>query len=435
MIRDSIRWLYGLETFGVKLGLESIQALLDLLGRPDRAYPCVLVGGTNGKGSVAAMLDGILAASGLRAGLYTSPHLVRPNERIRIAGGDVSMHDLCRALDLVRRACEDGLERGAFRAHPSFFEVMTAAALDAFREAGVEVAVLEVGLGGRLDATNAVEAVLPILVTVDLDHTDRLGSTLEAIAAEKAGIVKPGRPLVCGVEQEEALGPIRRACEAAGAPLVEVRRVAEVEPGPGAVFTVRAERALYEDLRLPLLGEHQRHNAAVAIVAFERLARALGFEAEPTAVRRGLREVRWPGRLQWIPGHPPLLLDGAHNPAGAEALAEYLRGLRGPRTVAVLGALKEKDFAGMLDRLAPEVATVVLTRSSVARAADPEDLRDAAERFDLRVEVEPDLPRALERARALAGPDGLVLVTGSLYLVGDVLALLEGRPSPGPIAL
>lgn len=434
MSSEAIRWLYGLETYGIKLGLEATRALLDELGRPDRAYRSVLVGGTNGKGSVAAMLEAMLLACGRRPGLYTSPHLVRPNERARILGRDASTERLCAALEAVRRASERCVAEGRLAAPPSFFEAMTAASLLLFREAGVDVGVLEVGLGGRLDATNAVEAAVSVVVTVDFDHTDRLGGSLEAIASEKAGIAKTGCPFVCGVEREEPLGPIRRACEAAGAPLVEVRAAAKIKDA-GPSFSVRTQRAHYEGLVLPLLGAHQRANAAVAIVALEQMARQLGFHPDPVAVRRGLREVRWPGRLQWVPGSPPLLLDGAHNPAGARALAAYLDTLPWPRPVGVIAASEGKDVRGMLEPLAPRLRKAVLTRSSVRRAIGPAELEDAARRAGLDVEIEPDVRRALARSRQLAAPGGFVLVTGSLYLVGDVLALLEGAGAPGPVDL
>ncbi len=435
MSSQAIRWLFGLETFGIKLGLDATRALLDRLGRPDRAYRTVLVGGTNGKGSVAAMLEAMLLASGRRAGLYTSPHLVRPTERARILGRDVSTERLAAALEVVREASERCVAEGILAAPPSFFEAVTAASLLLFAEAGLEVAVLEVGLGGRLDATNVVEPTVSVVVTVGLDHTDRLGDSLEAIALEKAGIARADRPFVCGVEQEEALGPIRRACEAAGAPLVEVGAVAKIEGEEGPSFSVRTETARYDALVLPLLGAHQRANAAVAIVAFEQLARQLSFEPDPLAVRRGLREVRWPGRLQWVPGSPPLLLDGAHNAAGARALSAYLDTLPGPRPVGVLAASKDKDVRGILAPLAARLRKAVLTRASVRRAADPAALEEAARAVGLDVGIEPGVGPALDRGRQLAEPGGFVLVTGSLYLVGDVLALLEGDEASGPVDL
>jgi dihydrofolate synthase/folylpolyglutamate synthase len=435
---DPVTWLYGLQTFGVKLGLDGIRALLHLLDRPQSAAPSVLVGGTNGKGSVAAMLDAMLQAHGRRTGLYTSPHLVRPNERIRIGGRDIDAAELDRTLDLVRAACERGLGSGALSAQPSFFEVMTAAAMTAFRAAGIDAAVLEVGLGGRLDATNAMDPIVSAIVTVDLDHVATLGGTLAAIAGEKAGIVRAGRVLVSGVAQPVALAVLRERCSASKATFLDARAAVGFEERPGGAFVLRSASARYEDLRLPLAGAHQRDNARVAVATLEAIAAATGFAVDPAAVRRGLAAVRWPGRLQLVPGRPPVLLDGAHNPQGAEALAAELavRSAAGqPRPVLVFAAMKDKDIAGLIAPLLPHVAHVVATQPGVDRAVDPETLAATIRGAGAGAEPAPSPAEALARARELAGGDGLVLVAGSLYLVGAVLALLEGRDAPGPVPM
>ncbi len=418
MTHDSVAWLFGLQSHGVKLGLDGIRTLLRLLDRPDRAYPTALVGGTNGKGSVAAMLDAMLGASGLRTGLYTSPHLVRPNERIRIAGEDVTSSELDRVLEIVRFACHQGLADGSLAAHPSFFEVMTAAALCAFRDARVEAAVLEVGLGGRLDATNVTEPLVSAIVTVSLDHLDTLGTTLEEIALEKAGIARAGRPLVSGVVQRDVVAVVRARCEALGATLLDARSI-----------------HLPSGVRLTLDGGHQRGNARVAVAAFESFSRALGRVSDSRAIRHGLETARWPGRLQLIPGAPSILLDGAHNAAGAEALAAHLALRSGPKPVLLFAAMAGKDVASVLGPLVPHVAAVVATRPAVLRAAESLDLAAVARACGLPAGAEPDTMRALEKARALAGPGGLVLVAGSLYLVGAVLTLLEGGTPPGPVSM
>jgi dihydrofolate synthase/folylpolyglutamate synthase len=415
---DLVSWLYGLQSHGVKLGLDGIRSLLTLLDHPERAYPSVLVGGTNGKGSVAAMLDAMLGASGRRAGLYTSPHLVRPNERIRIDGADLSKPSLDRALSVVRDACERGLAEGKLDEHPSFFEVMTASALWAFAEAKVDSAVLEVGLGGRLDATNATEPMVSAIVTVNLDHVGTLGATLAAIAAEKAGIARAGCPLISGVAQPEALSVLRERCEAVGAHFVDARTT----PLPSGV-------------RLSLDGTHQRGNARVAVSAFEAFARAIQLPIDLGAVRRGLESARWPGRLQLVPGAPSILLDGAHNAAGAEALAGHLALRGGPKPVLLFAAMADKDIPGILAPLAPHIASVVATRAGVPRSADSRGLASAARALGLPAGSEAEPARALEKARAMAGPGGLVLVAGSLYLVGTVLGVLEGGSPPGPVAM
>lgn len=418
MNNDPVAWLYGLQSHGIKLGLDGIRALLTHLDHPERAFLSVLIGGTNGKGSTSAMLDAILTAAGHRTGLYTSPHLVRPNERIRLAGEDIETPELHRVLDRVRDACERGLDDGTLTAHPSFFEVMTAAACCAFEAARVDAVVLEVGLGGRLDATNALEPIVSAIVTVDLDHVGTLGWTIEAIALEKVAIARRGRALVSGVEQPSAIEVIRRHCDTVGARFVDARS-GHLPPGA----------------RISLNGAHQRHNARVAAVAFEEVSRALGLSAAARDVRRGLEQARWSGRLQIIPGSPAILLDGAHNAAGAEALGRHLAIRGGPKPVLLFAAMVDKDIRGILAPLAPHVASVVATKPPVLRAAESRDVASAARALGLPAGSEPDPSAALEKARALAGPGGLVLVAGSLYLVGAVLAAHEPVPAPGPVSM
>jgi dihydrofolate synthase/folylpolyglutamate synthase len=415
---DAIAWLYDLQSHGVKLGLDGIRALLGLLDRPERSFPIALVGGTNGKGSVAAMLDAMLLAAGERTGLYTSPHLVRPGERIRVAGHDLSDRDLAGALDVVRDACARGLAGGTLSAHPSFFEVMTAAALWTFRERRIDAAVLEVGLGGRLDATNATDPVVSVIVTVDLDHVATLGGTLDAIALEKAGIVRAGRPLVSGVVQPEIVALLRRHCDEEGARFVDAR-----------------DAELPGEARLALVGAHQRSNARVAAATFRELAPALGLLCDDDAIRAGLAGARWGGRLQLLPGAPPILLDGAHNAAGAAALAAHLAASGGPRPVLLFAAMADKDVSSILRPLAPHVASVVATRPPVRRAAESRGLAAAARSLGLPARDDDDPRRALERARGLAGSSGLVVVAGSLYLVGTVMGMLEGGEAPGPVSM
>ncbi len=444
MRQDPVGWLYDLQHLGVKLGLDNIRALLDVLEHPESAYPCLHVAGTNGKGSVAAMLSAMLRESGRRPGLFTSPHLVRPNERIRIDEADIATPDLHRLLEAMRQRIETGLAAGRLEVHPSFFETITATALTAFREREVGAAVLEVGLGGRLDATNAVESRVAVIVTLGLDHTKTLGPTLAQIAGEKAGIVKPGRPLVTGVEQPEGLAVLRRVCRDAGSPLLHVREHASVRTAGDGSFEIRTADARYRDLRLSLAGVHQFDNAAVAVVALETFLDSLGERLDPDAVRRGLAAVRWAGRLQWIPGSPPLLLDGAHNAEGAATLARFLEGWTPPRgsdgaqrarPVGLFGAMRGKDLDGILSPLSAFTDTVVVTQPGVERAAEADELLAAAERRFARAELVRDPAGAFERARTLAGNERYVLVAGSLYLVGQVLGLLERAPVPGPVSM
>jgi dihydrofolate synthase/folylpolyglutamate synthase len=431
---DPLTWLYGLQHSGVKLGLDGIRRLLALLDHPERAFPSILVGGTNGKGSTAATLDALLAAHGVRAGLYTSPHLVRPNERIRVAGADLEDAVLLPLLEELRRRIAGGLREGRLLVHPSFFEVVTAAALESFRRAAVAVAVLEVGLGGRLDATNAVDAVVSTIVGVDLDHVAILGDTLGAIAAEKAGIVKEGKPVVSGIAQPEARAVLAETCRARGAVLRDALRETEARADDSGAWSAGTPERTYHGLRPALPGEHQLHNLRVALLTLETVAPVLGLTIDPDRVRLGVAAVRWPGRLQRLPGNPPLLLDGAHNPAGARALAAELE-RTGLVPVLLLGAMRDKLLPDLLAPLVPRVGPIVLTQPRVLRAAEPELLAAALPAGTPTI-LEKDLPRALEIARETARERGtVVLVTGSLYLVGEVLGLLEGRAVPGPVSL
>ena len=429
-----IAWLYGLQHFGIKLGLEPIRGLLGALDHPERALRSVLVAGTNGKGSVAAMLQAMLLEAGPGAGLYTSPHLVRPNERIRIGERDLDDEELGRQLSRTREAIEAALARGVLEAPPSFFEVVTATALHTFADHGVELAVLEVGLGGRLDATNAVEAELAVIVNVDLDHMQILGDTVGAIAAEKGGIIKVGRPVVSGAVRQGAIDVLRRMAHEREAPFIDALAAVRFLGERDGAITLQTEARHYPELRLPLAGRHQIHNLRVALAAFELLGECLGFRVSADLVRSGLSRVRWPGRLQWIHGEPDLLLDGAHNPAGAAALAGYLRGLPAA-PVALFGLMRDKPLEELLAPLAPHLHAIVLTRPSVERALDPSVAAEDVRRHVARVEVVPEPEAALERARQLAGAERCVLVTGSLYLVGDVLRLLDPRSAPGPVSL
>ncbi len=403
---------------GMKFGLETMRSLVEALDHPERAYAVVLVAGTNGKGSVAAYVDAVLRAGGLRVGRYTSPHLVRVHERITVGGRPIADRALHDAVSRVRSAAE-GLRSEATPAEPTFFEVLTAAALLHFRSARVEAAVLEVGMGGRLDATNVTEPLCSAIVTVDHDHEAYLGGTLAAIAREKAGVLRRGRVTVLG---PMAVAP-RRAIEAdaarIGARLSDASADTEVRADgrqPGRIDLVTPS-GTYPALR-PLPGVHQRANLAVAVRLLEE-ARAAGLAVDLGAVAEGVARTRWPGRLQRLAGRPPLLLDGAHNPAGARALADELR--HQPPFVLVFGAMADKDVGAMGRILFPLARQVVITQVGEARAASPDEVARRVGPAAARARREPRVLSALAQARRLAGRRGLVVVAGSLYLAGDVL--------------
>jgi dihydrofolate synthase / folylpolyglutamate synthase len=418
--------------FGMKFGLETMRALVEEMGHPERGYPSLLIAGTNGKGSVAAYCDAALRASGRRTGRYTSPHLVRVNERITVDGREITDHDFGVAVRAVRDAAERLVRRGVLEAHPTFFEVTTAAAFAHFRRKRVDVAVLETGLGGRLDATNVVEPTASAIVSIDFDHEVYLGRTLAAIAGEKAGVMRRGRPTVIGPLPDSARRAVRARSREIGARLVEARRgarfAAPSRRGPAShgdvSFELRTPTAAYEGL-CPLPGAHQRDNLLVAIRLLEEARRA-GVPIDLRPLPAAVASTRWPGRLERVAGDPPLVLDGAHNPAGARALAAHLRG--GPPFVLVFGAMSDKDVRGLAGELFPLAAAVVLTRPRIARAATPDELARRAGRLAARAHREPSVARALALARRLAreqGPGTSVVVAGSLYLVGAVKALLE----------
>jgi dihydrofolate synthase/folylpolyglutamate synthase len=410
--------------FGVKFGLDTMRALVAELGHPERAFTTLLVSGTNGKGSVVASLDAVLRASGRRTGRYTSPHLVRVNERIAVNGRDISDRDFERAVRSVRDAAERLVRRGTLVAHPTFFEALTASAFVHFRRMGVEVAVLEVGLGARLDATNVADPFASAIVTVALDHQVYLGRTLASIAKEKAGVMRPGRCTVVGPLPARALRAVRAVAQKTGARVVEARAGSRVV-ARGTLVDVHTPGRSYAGIR-PFPGVHQRDNLVVALRLLEE-AEAGGLEVDLEAVPGAISRAHWPGRLEWIDGDPPLLLDGAHNPAGARALAAYLAG-RGPY-VLLFAAMNDKDVAGLAGSLFPGATAVVLTRPRLPRAMEPSELSRRLGPLAAPAHQERSVYRALARARRLArseGPGTPVVVAGTLFLVGEVKGLLEG---------
>ena len=421
-------WLAELEWFGIKLGLDAMSALAADLGHPERACPVVHVAGTNGKGSVAAMLSTALTAAGYRTGRYTSPHLVRLEERFAIDNRVVAAEEFDRALACVRSAVE---RRTTGQNRPTYFEVTTAVAFELFRACATDVAIVEVGLGGRHDATNIVSPAVSVITSIDFDHQAYLGTTLEAIASEKAGIIKRGVPVVTGSLPPAAAAVVDTAARLAGASLVTLgggcRVVAEPGPDGAWVASFQTSRATYGPVTLGLRGRHQVENAAVAILALETLEGA-GFQVTAQQVESGVRSARWPARLDLIPLGPRwLLVDGAHNAAGARALGAYLSEVYPGGLPLVLGVLADKDIAPMIESLAPHARPLIVTTAPGRRAATAGDLAAVAARVAAatRVLAEPDLPAALE----LAWTHGsTVAVAGSLYLAGAVLALVGHDP-------
>lgn len=411
--------LAALEGRGVRLELGPFRALLAALGEPQRAAPAAIVAGTNGKGSVTALLEAALGAAGHRTMATTSPHLVSPHERIRIGGAPVDEAALAAALERVLAAATPAT-------HPTYFEALVAAAFVAGAAAGVDAFVLEVGLGGRLDATNAADPVVSTVTRIALDHTAELGPSLAAIAVEKAGVFRAGRPAVVAAQEPEADRALAGAAAAAGARLrravdsVAVAR-AEFRGLSGHRLELETSRDRYA-FDLALAGEHQVDNARAALAAAEELAPVFP-RLDRAAIERGFAAARWPARLEAMPAGAAgtVLLDAAHNPDGCRALARFLDRLDRPFAL-LFGALADKRIEEMLPPLAARAATVVLSRPDSPRAADPATLLALAGAAI----VEPEPERALERALALS--PGLVVACGSLYLVGRVRARLAGDP-------
>ena len=435
-----------------KFDLTHMRVLLAALGHPEQRFPSVLIAGTNGKGSTAATLASILSVSGLKTGLYTSPHLMRINERIRVSGQEISDDEFGGLHAKVDLVAERLVAQGELPWHPSFFEMMTALAFEHFAREKVDIAVLEVGMGGRLDATNVADPRVSVITDISLDHQKFLGNTVSEIATEKVGIIRPGGVVVTLPQQPEANDVIGNTILSVGARAVNaVPFVPPVSPASAQYLSessnalpvyryplqVMEQQILVET---PLVGRHQLRNVALAIATAEELS-TQGFRGiSPQTIERGIRETRWPGRFQVIPaqsspetglsgGHwPELVLDVAHNPAGAWALRSALsQRYEDRRLIFVFGAMKDKAISEMTEILFPLAERVIATQPENPRSASPEEIRQAAVRTGAEIEEVSDVASALERAKILAGPAGVVVITGSIYLVGEVMRLLDAR--------
>jgi dihydrofolate synthase/folylpolyglutamate synthase len=404
---DAIKFLYNLQLFGSKFGLEDTVRLAALSGNPQQRLRFIHVAGTNGKGSTCAMLESIYRAAGLRVGLFTSPHLVAFSERIQVNRQPVSEPDVARLVGELRAL----LEHFPADAHPTFFEVVTVMALRYFAEQECDLVIWETGLGGRLDATNIVTPLASVITNIQFDHQQWLGDTLERIASEKAGIIKPGVPVITAVDNPEAFRILFETAHQQNAPF-------------RLITWAQTENHPMRGLQLPLLGEHQRLNAAVA--AYTALAIADKIPVTHEIIRAGLSRVEWPGRLQLVE-HPPghkLLLDGAHNIGSAETLRTALRTYFATRAPTfILGILRDKDWLPMCEILAPLAARILLVPVSSRRSATPEELKPVCRAANPTAEIEEcsSLAEALERA----GSDPFVVITGSLYLVGEAMEILH----------
>jgi len=425
-----------------KFDLAHMRVLLAALDNPERHFPSVLIAGTNGKGSTAATLASILQASGLRTGLYTSPHLVRINERIQIDGQAIGDNDFALVHDLVDRIAERLVSEGELPWHPSFFEMLTAIAFEHFARRKLDIAVLEVGMGGRLDATNVVEPRVSVITDISLDHQRFLGNTVAEIAAEKAGIIRPGGVVVTLPQQPQANDVIGNTILERGARAVNavpyvppvspasapyLVRSAQKNPVSRYPLQVMGEQILVET---PLIGRHQLRNVALGIASAEELGRQ-GFPVTASSIERGIRETHWPGRFQVMPASgaaPEYVFDVAHNPAGAWALRSTLSACYPERPlIFIFGAMRDKAIGEMAEILFPLAERVIATRADNPRSAAPDEIREAASRTSTQIEDAADVATALRLARTPTRPDAVVVITGSIYIVGEAMRLLGAR--------
>ena len=421
---DHLEALYRLRRFGIKLGLEPMFRLMRGLGDPHETYACIHVAGTNGKGSIAALISSVLSHAGYKVGLYTSPHLVRFNERIQIDGSPIADGDVVKAAEAVRRVYTQSDP-------PTFFECATAMALYHFAREAVDWAVLETGMGGRFDATNVITPRICAISNVALEHTEYLGTRLVDIAVEKAGIIKSGAPVVTGVRQKVALAVIEQKAKQEGVPLRRLGKDIRVRQIGTDVFHYVGATRKWGGLRAGLLGVHQVQNAGIALGVVEFLEER-GVVIAEQAVSMGIEKVSWPGRLEIACYSPLVILDGAHNPAAIGVLERFLRTQPNLGTITmVVGILRDKAWKVMLRKLAPLCHRMILTCPRYERAGDPEEQARYVADYSLNLRVISRVDEAIDFALDTLASDGTLCITGSLYTIGEAKAHLEQRQSFG----
>ncbi len=418
--KSCLKTMYGFRRFGIKLGLSTIKNILKGLENPQQGYACIHVAGTNGKGSVASSLASILYRSGYKTGLYTSPHLVRYNERIQVNNRPISNRNVVAAYNAVRRVHHGQRE-------PTFFEFATAMALYEFGRQQVDWAVIETGMGGRLDATNVITPELSIITNISLEHQDYLGNTLSQIAAEKAGIIKIGKPVVTAIRQKEVRRVVEKIAAEKNAPLYRLGRDFRIRRKQPGTFSYYGLQNAWHNLQTALRGSHQADNAALVLAACELISERKAI-LELANIKKGLSTNHWPGRLETVSDDPLIILDGAHNQAAARNLARFLASnLAGPRITLVIGILDDKPYQVMLKSLLPLASRVILTRAKIDRALDPQRLLEVAGDFNVESTIIPDVARAVKHAIDTNPANGAICIAGSLYVVGEAkVALARG---------
>ena len=408
---NSLDYLSKLNSMRIRLGLDRIRRLLKRLNHPQKRYATVVIGGTNGKGSIAAMTASMLSMGGFRTGLYTSPHLIDVRERIRIDGHMISIEEMQACIEEVKRQVTDDV---------TYFEFLTAAAFLYFDRRQVDVAVLEVGMGGRLDATNVTEPVVSVVSNIALDHLTYLGTRLEDIAREKIGIIKPGISCVTAVRQSHLVKMLEEACLERKTRLYRLGKDIKVRNETDGIFSFKGIHKDYNHLSCPLKGRHQIDNAALAVATVTLLSEK-GFRLENNAIYQGLKDTHWEGRLEILQKRPVVLIDAAHNPAGIGALCDTLKTqFSYRRLIVIFGVLNDKDYKNMLRKMAPLVQHLIITRPDSSRALSPEKIFMIAQQYHCETVIVEKPDEALHQALVEAGSDDLICITGSVYLIGEI---------------
>ena len=416
--REAVSWLYSLQKLGIKFGLSKTSNLLNAFGSPHLGQRYIHIAGTNGKGSVGALLESVLIKAGLKVGLYTSPHLVSFTERFRINREGMKKDEAASLIKELKGAIVD-------REPPTFFELTTAMALIYFSRSGVDIGIVEVGMGGRLDATNVITPMVSVITNIGLDHQEFLGNHIVDIAKEKCGIIKKGVDVVTGVNQPSIVRLFESRCKESSAPLWRAGHHARYRRLSSGLLGYYGLRKRHRNLRLGLNGRFQFANAALALLTLEILE-TKGLTIPDTAVRSGLADPLWPGRLETVSSEPIIILDGAHNPSAMRSLACAIKNdFDFRKLIVALGILGDKDIASILKEIVPLANRVIYTKATYHRAADPHMLMEQGKRLGKTGEVYATIPAAIDRARNLAGKKDLILITGSLYTVGEAKSFLD----------
>jgi dihydrofolate synthase/folylpolyglutamate synthase len=430
--KDAIDYLYDLKIYGMSLGLERIEHLLNSLGSPQESLKIVHVAGTNGKGSVCAMISSILQSVGYKVGLFTSPHLIDFGERIRVNWEPIPNKRLSKLVEKIKPIAESMVTEDGFE-HPTFFEIACAMALYHFKEENVDYAIMEVGLGGRLDATNIVKPLVSVITSVDLDHTHVLGEKLHDVAREKAGIIKEGVPVVTGVKQKEILELIEKICENKKCPLYALEKHARYTPLESNFdyqsFELRLNDTLNMELKIPLLGEHQLENAQIAVATIERL-KEQGVQIPNSSVIEGLKGTKWPARFQIVKKNPYVVLDAAHNPSGMRVLGRTMVNVFGDtKKILIMGIMRDKDIPGIVYEASRFADQIIVTQPKFERSADPQIIFTEAKRHINDVLLVKEVSEALKCGISQADFSDVVCISGSIFCVGEAMGILSnGNP-------